>query len=187
MDHRFPEIETPRLLLTQLKSEDVSTIVHFASDEKISKTTLNLPHPYSEKDAIFWINLANQGFERGTDLIFGIKKRPDLNFIGGIGLRIERNFNRAEIGYWIAVPFWNNGFATEATKAIISYGFQHLNLNKFTSSHFAINPASGKVMSKCGMVQEGELKSHILKGDTYHDLILYGLTKASYNSFNLDS
>ena len=181
---KFPEIETSRLILSRLKSADVPDIVRFASNKKIFKTTLNLPDPYSEEDAVYWINLANDGFKKGTDLILGIRQKPNLNFIGGIGLRINRRFNRAEIGYWIAVPFWNEGFATEATKAIISYGFQHLNLNKFTSSHFAINPASGKVMSKCGMIEEGKLESHILKGGTYHDLVLYGLTKEMY--VNLD-
>jgi len=173
----FPKIETERLVLTELKSVDIPEIVKHASNKNISDFTLNLPFPYSEKDAIYWINLANQGFKNGTNIIFGIRLKTDNQFIGGISLTIERKFNRAEIGYWIAEPFWRKGYATEATRSIIKYGFDNLDLNKLTSSHLAKNPASGKVMENSGMKKEGELKEHILKKSEYHDLILYGLTK----------
>ncbi|MGB5820687.1 MAG: GNAT family protein [Saonia sp.] len=178
----FPKIETERLFLTELTSKDIPEIVKHASNKNISDFTLNLPFPYSEKDAIFWINLANQGFKNRTDIIFGIRLKPENKFIGGIGLTVERKFNRAEIGYWIAEPYWRKGYATEATKSIIQYGFENLDLNKFTSSHLAKNPASGKVMKNSGMTKEGELKEHILKQSEYHDLILYGLTKKDYEN-----
>lgn len=113
---------------------------------------------------------------------FGIKPRPKNQFIGGIGLIFERRCNRAEIGYWIAEPFWNKGYATEATKSIIKFGFEILNLNKFTSSHLARNPASGKVMIKSGMTKEGELIEHIIKDAAYHSLVLYGLTKSNHKA-----
>ncbi|PRX54782.1 GNAT family N-acetyltransferase [Flagellimonas meridianipacifica] len=173
----FPEIKTERLLLTELKADDISDIVKHAANKKIADFTLNLPHPYAEKDAIYWINLAHQGFQNGTNIIFGIKLKDDNQFIGGIDLTVEKTFNRAEIGYWIAEPFWSKGYATEATVAIIAYGFDQLKLNKLTSSYLAKNIASGRVMQKSGMVREGVLKEHILKGGEYHDLILYGITK----------
>lgn len=176
----FPKIETERLFLTELKLIDIPEIVKYASNKNISDFTLNLPFPYFEKDAIYWINLANQGFKNGTNIIFGIRLKPSNEFIGGIGLTIEQKFNRAEIGYWVAEPFWRKGFATEATKSIIKFGFENLDLNKFTSSHLAKNPASGKVMKKSGMIKEGELKEHIMKDSEYHDLILFGLTKNQY-------
>ena len=176
----FPKIETERLFLGELKAADIPAIVKHASNKNISDFTLNLPFPYSEKDAIYWINLANQGFKDGTNIIFGIKRKSDNQFIGGIGLTIARIFNRAEIGYWIAEPFWGKGYATEATRSIIKYGFEHLDLNKFTSSYLAKNPASGKVMKKSGMTKEGELKEHVHKASEYHDLIVFGLTKAQF-------
>ena len=95
----FPKIESERLFLTELKANDISEIVTFASNKKISDFTLNLPYPYSEKDAIYWINLANQGFINKTNIIFGIRLKDSNQFIGGIGLTIEKRFNRAEIGY----------------------------------------------------------------------------------------
>ena len=179
--NQLPQIETERLILTELKSEDIKDIVKYASNKNISDYTLNLPHPYYEKDAIYWINLAHQGLKSETNYIFAIRLKDGNRFVGGIGLTIEKRFNRAEIGYWIAEPFWRKGMATEATKAIIEFGFDKLGLNKLTSSHLAKNPASGKVMEKSGMVKEGELKQHIFKKPEYHDLILYGIIKQQYD------
>jgi RimJ/RimL family protein N-acetyltransferase len=173
----FPKIKTERLFLTELKAEDIPNIVKYASNKNISNFTQNIPFPYGEKDAIFWINIANQGFENGNQYTFAIRPKDNGNFIGGIGIKIEQNNNRAEIGYWIGESFWGKGYATEATKAIIKFGFENLNLNKFTSSHLANNPASGKVLKNSGMKKEGELKENILKESKYIDLILFGLTK----------
>jgi len=175
--NELPQIETKRLIINELKSEDIKSIVKYASNKSISDYTLNLPHPYSEKDAIYWINLAHQGLKAGTNYIFAIRLKDDNQFVGGIGLTVEKRFNRAEIGYWIAAPFWRKGIATEATKAIIEFGFDKLELNKLTCSHLAKNTASGKVMQNSGMNKEGELKEHILKKNEYHDLILYGITR----------
>ncbi|GAB3176867.1 GNAT family N-acetyltransferase [Telluribacter humicola] len=177
---QFPTIETERLMLTELRADDIPSIVKYAANERITAYTLNIPSPYTEKDAIYWINQANQGFRSGTHLYFGVREKPQTEFIGGIGLTIESRFRRAEIGYWLAEPFWNKGYTTEATQSLIHFGFDTLGLNKVTSCHLDQNPASGRVMVKCGMTKEGELKEHILKGATYYSLILYGLTKRDY-------
>ncbi|WP_019039738.1 GNAT family N-acetyltransferase [Psychroflexus tropicus] len=174
--NKLPEINTERLILTELKADDIKDIVNYASNKKISDSTLNLPHPYSEKDAIYWINLAYQGLKSRTNYIFAIRLKEESKFIGGIGLGVEKRFNRAEIGYWIAEPFWGKGIATEANKAVIEFGFKDLGLNKLTSSHLSKNPASGKVMQNSGMIKEGVLKKHILKDEIYHDLVVYGIT-----------
>lgn len=175
--NRLPEIETARLLLTELKSDDIPDIVRYASNERISDYTVNLPHPYAERDAVYWINLAHQGLKAGTHYIFAIRLKGDRRFVGGIGLTVERRFNRAEIGYWMAEPFWGKGLTTEATEAIIEFGFEKLGLKKLTSSHLAKNPASGRVLQKSGLTKEGELKAHVLKKSEYHDLIVYGIVR----------
>jgi [ribosomal protein S5]-alanine N-acetyltransferase len=176
----LPKIETDRLILTELQSNDISRIVNYAANRNISEYTLNLPYPYSEKDAVYWINLSNQGLKNGTHYIYAIRLKNSNEFIGGIGLTVEQRFSRAEIGYWVAEPFWNNGYTTEATKSIIEFGFDKLALNKLTSSHLEKNPASGKVMIKCGMTKEGELKEHVCKNGAFHTLIVYGLTKTDH-------
>jgi RimJ/RimL family protein N-acetyltransferase len=183
---QLPKIETKRLILTELRAADIPLIVKYATNKNISDNTLNIPFPYSERDAIYWINLSNQGFKSKTHFIFAIRMKNQDEFIGGIGLRLEQDFFRAEIGYWMAEPFWNKGYMTEATQSIIDFGFDKLGLNKLAASHIELNPASGKVMVKCGMTKEGELKEHICKNAIFHNLILYGLTKKDYERITMN-
>lgn len=176
----FPQLGTTRVRLIGLQRVDVSQIVLKAGNKKIADTIINLPHPYEDSDAIHWIDLAFQHFEEGKGVVFAIRMKSNDELIGGISLTIERKSNRAELGYWIAEHYWNQGLATEAVEAIIRFGFESLQLNKITSSHFAINPASGKVMTKNGMLKEGELIEQVLKDGQYHTLLVYGLTRAQY-------
>lgn len=177
---RLPKIETDRLILTELQAGDIPQIVNYASNRNISEYTLNLPYPCSEKDAVYWVNLSNQGLKNGTNYIFAIRLKVSDEVIGGIGLTVEKKFFCAEIGHWIAEPFWNNGYTTEATKSVIDFGFDNLDLNKITSSHLDKNPASGKVMFKYGMIKESVLKEHVCKNNFFHTLVLYELTKSEY-------
>ncbi len=177
----FPRLSTERLILRKISAPDIPKIVEYAGNIGVAETTLNIPHPYSEKDAKFWINIATKGFKEKSQYTFGIELIASKEFIGGIGLIINQHSNRAELGYWIAKPFWNQGFATEATKAILTFGFNLLNLNKIYATHLANNPSSGKVMIKNNMIKEGVLKDHILKGNRYQSMVQYGLTHSEFD------
>ncbi len=187
MEH-FPELRTERLALDQPKWEDVPVIVSHADNIKIVENTRTMPHPYREEDAISWIQMVNQGFKDKDQYIFAVRLNLDNSFIGGIGLTLNVQNNRAELGYWIAEPFWNQGFATEAVEAILKFGFETLGLNKIIAVYLTTNSASGKVMVKNGMVKEAELKDHDVKRDhtiddnVYVSLIQYRLLKKEYES-----
>lgn len=176
----FPTLEANRIELSRLKASDIEAIVSYAQNEKIAANTLNLPHPYKEKDAIWWINSANQGFINQTQYTFAIRLKNTKEFIGGLGLRIDKAYNRGELGYWVAEEFWNKGYATESLKVLLNYGFNELELNKIYAVHLIENPSSGKVMSKNGMIQEGILKDHFKKDNEYKTVIQYRLTRAEY-------
>jgi len=176
----FPELETKRLLLSKLTTTDIPNIIKYAGNIRVAETTLHIPHPYSEADAIFWINAANDGFKNKTQYTFGIRIKNSKEFIGGIGLKINARFNRALLGYWIAEPYWNKGYASESTSAILKFGFEELNIHKIYATHLVENPASGKVMINNKMIKEGELKDHTKKGDSYRSLIQYRLIREEY-------
>jgi RimJ/RimL family protein N-acetyltransferase len=95
-------------------------------------------------------------------------------------LHLDKNNNNAQFGYWVAEPFWGNGIATEATAAVLQFGFEKLNLNKIYATHFPDNKASGKVMLKNKMIKEGELKDHYRVNNEYRSVIQYRLTKQEY-------
>lgn len=176
----FPALHTDRLRLRRPVAGDIPRLVQYANHPQISEMTLNVPHPYREKDAISWINMANEGFEDKNHFVFAICKQTDDQFMGGIGLRLNTRFNHAELGFWIGEPFWNNGYVTEATGKILEFGFERIKLQKIFATHFVNNPASGKVMENNGMIQEGVLVDHIRKDDAYLTLIQYRLTRSEY-------
>ena len=180
-------LKSERLTLSIPKVADIPSIVEYAGHEKVAATTQNMPHPYAQKDAVFWINMAEEGLKTQTHYIFGIRINSTSEFVGGIGITINQAFDRGELGYWIGVPFWNKGYTTEATKLILQFGFEQLKLNKIYAVHLVGNLSSGKVMLKNGMIKEGELKEHYKKGDEYRSVIQYRLTKGEYNKLTSTS
>ena len=150
----YPQIETDRLILGKLSASDIPKIVEYAGNIKIAQNTLNMPHPYEEKDAIFWINLANESFANKSAYVFGIRLKSTNEFMGGVGIRLTPRFNHADLGYWLGEPFWNNGYMTEAVKAVLEFGFITLDLHKIFATYLIENPASGKVMYNNGMIKE---------------------------------
>ncbi|AFM05252.1 acetyltransferase, ribosomal protein N-acetylase [Bernardetia litoralis DSM 6794] len=184
MDNENIQLETERLILNSLSYKDIPKITAYLQNPKISENVINIPFPYSEKDAIFWINLGNQGRESKEVYNFAIRLKEDekLNFIGAIGIRLDKKHNKAELGYWLGEPFWGKGFMSEATKRIIKFGFEILELNKINATHFLHNPASGKIMIKNKMIKEAEIKEHFKKGDIYLDIIQYRLTRKEYKN-----
>ena len=128
-----PTLETPRLILRPFTFEDVPSVTRYAGAREISMMTLNIPHPYDEQMAREWIEKNLDAFEQGKAAVFAIVSRDAQDedgkyAIGGIGLHTSAEHSRAEIGYWLGVPFWNRGYVTEATQAIVDYGFETLNL-----------------------------------------------------------
>lgn len=161
-------------------AKDIPRMVEYANHPTVFKMTLNIPHPYQEKDAIRWLNMAIEGFEEKNHFIFAICKLSDDKFMGGIGLRLNTRFNHAELGFWLGEPFWNKGYVTEATRAILKFGFQEIGLQKIFAIHMIDNPASGKVMIKNGMIKEGTLVDHLKKDEKYITVSQYRLTKDEF-------
>ncbi len=171
----LPNIETKRLILRPFNLEDAEEVQRLAGDVEIAKTTLNIPHPYEDRMAEEWIGRHVEEYEKGNGLALAITHREEKCLIGAIGLIINKDYDIGSLGYWIGKTYWNKGYCTEAAKAICEYGFQNIGLHKIYATHLKINPASGKVMQKIGMKQEGILKEHVKKWGKYEDLVYYGM------------
>jgi RimJ/RimL family protein N-acetyltransferase len=102
--------------------------------------------------------------------------------LGTIRLTLNPVDNHAEIGYWVGKPFWNNGYCTEAARAVVAYGFDKLDLERIYANYMARNPASGRVLVKLGMTQEGLLRRHRRKFGRYEDLIVCGITRSEWQA-----
>ncbi|KAJ5066671.1 putative gnat family [Anaeramoeba ignava] len=173
------KIQTKRLELRPLKETDVSRITELLQDKRISDFAAKIPYPYTENHATIFINYTNNHL---NELNFAIILETEL--IGIIGLIFEPENKMAEIGYWIGSPYWGNGYATEAAKALIDFAFNHLDVNKVHGKVYSHNNASARVLEKVGMVREGFRKKHALHGDEYFDLIEFGIFKQNSKQKN---
>ena len=180
----FPTLDTERLRLRELAAADIPEIVALLAEPAIAEMTLNIPHPYHEPDAVYWLNSAYQGFQNNEQYVFAVEQRATGAFMGGIGLTLLPRFDRAEVGYWLGRPFWGQGFATEALRALLHFGFDALALHKIVATHLAKNPASGRVMQKAGMRWEAALPQHVKRDGQYHDLVQYQLLRTDYQPPN---
>jgi ribosomal-protein-alanine N-acetyltransferase len=172
-----PVLETDRLILRPFALSDAKEVQRLAGDVAVADTTLNIPHPYPDGAAEEFISSHPAKYAHGEAVTFAITLKEDGSLIGGVGLNVAKRFCRAELGYWIAKAFWNQGFATEAGRAVIEFGFVQWGLHKIVGTYFSRNPASGCVMKKIGLVQEGLLRDHVIKWDCYEDVVACAIIK----------
>lgn len=179
----FPTLTTDRIILRPFQRNDGPRVQLLAGDELVAATTLNLPHPYPEGLAEEWIATHEDEFIQRKSVIFAICLKPDGKLIGAVGLMLKPEFDLGEMGYWIGVPYWNNGYCTEACKAVMEYGFANLGLNKIFANYFQGNEASGKVLKKLGMQYEAKLRRHVKHWGEYKDLVTFGILKEEWQQW----
>jgi RimJ/RimL family protein N-acetyltransferase len=172
-----PVLRTPRLLLRPLVLTDAPEIQRLAGAREVAETTLSIPHPYPAGHAEEWIRSQSKDFQNQRAANFIILLRKKAEVCGVIGLILHPEHLNAELGYWIAVPYWNKGYGTEAARAVIEFGFEQLKLYRIYAYHFSRNLASGKILQKVGMTEEGCLRQHIQKWNRFEDLICYGILR----------
>jgi ribosomal-protein-alanine N-acetyltransferase len=169
-------VVTERLLLRSFHRGDAPEVQRLAGAREIAAGTLTIPHPYPDGAAEAWI--ATHG-KAADAMHVAIERREGDVLVGAIGLRYERAHNRAELGYWIGVPYWGNGYATEGATAVLRGAFE-LGLNRVYGFHFTNNPASGRVLQKIGMKHEGTRRQHSLKWGEYLDSEAYGILRSDW-------
>jgi RimJ/RimL family protein N-acetyltransferase len=142
-----PVLETERLVLRAPRFEDAKRVVALVNDRRIAENTARIPHPYGIADAEEWIGAVNaQSAETYLITIGG-------ETVGTCGLDIRGGV--PEIGYWLGVPFWGCGYATEAARAVIDHAFGDLGHEVLTAGARISNPASRRVLEKCGFQWTG--------------------------------
>lgn len=181
-----PTLTTERLVLRPFTLADAPEVNRLVGDRRIADTTLNIPHPYDESMAEAWIGTHAEAAERGDSLTLAITEK-DGGLVGAVALAIARTPQRAELGYWIAVPHWGRGYATEAAQAIVGYAFDTLGLNRVVAHCLTRNVGSARVMEKVGMQREGTLRAHVIKWNAPEDVALYGILRDEWSRFRRES
>ena len=177
----FPQLETDRLLLRELLIGDAPAVQRLAADERIARTTF-VPHPYEDGMAEEWIRSQARDYRDGKLVNFAVVNTAEGELVGSIGLVLQTVHRRAELGYWIGVPYWGRGYCTEAARAVVGWGFRELDLHRITAPHFGSNPASGRVLEKIGMRKEGHLREHYLRDGRFEDSVVWGILRSELDS-----
>jgi len=143
-----PVLETERLTLRAPCLDDAKIIAHLANDRRVAENTARVPHPYGVEDAEQFIAAVNQQDGEATFVI-----TLDGELIGGCGVELRQGV--VEIGYWLGVPYWGHGCATEAVRAVIDHAFGDLGHEALQAGARVSNPASRRVLEKCGFQWTG--------------------------------
>jgi RimJ/RimL family protein N-acetyltransferase len=175
-----PTLETERLILRPFSLDDAKQVQMLAGDKLVASTTLSIPHPYKDGMAENWINTHAEKLNEGKGVVFAITLNNSGKLVGAISLMNIVEGHRAELGFWVGVPYWNKGYCTEAGRAVLQYGFMDMGLNRIHASYLSRNPASGRVMEKLGMFYEGTRKQHIFKWSVFEDLKLMGILRTDW-------
>ena len=146
-------IRSARLTLRKLRGEDAAAIEELAGEPEVALHTLNIPYPYSAGIGQAWVKAANRELIAGAELQLAIERTEDGALVGAIGFGPRRQDLTAEIGYWIGVPYWNRGYATEAVAAMVAHGFARMSLRAVEAAAEADNAASIRVQEKLGFAR----------------------------------
>ena len=142
-------LETERLMLRRPTLADVKAIAHLANDRRIAENTRRLPHPYSQDHAIEFVRaIANHN--RETVFLIENNHTP----IGVVGVD-WREADAPELGYWLGVEHWGQGFGTEAARAVIDFTFEEFDVEHLISGARVANPSSRNILEKCGFQWSG--------------------------------
>ena len=177
-----PTLETQRLILRPFELSDALRVQLLAGDRAVAAATKNIPHPYEDGVAEKWIGLHAERFARSEEVVLAITVKQSGELVGAIGLILKLDQEHAELGYWIGTPYWGRGYCTEAARAVLSYAFTELHLNRVHAHHFSNNLASGRVMQKIGMRHEGCLRQHVKKWGEFVDEEAYGILSSEHVS-----
>ena len=142
------EIKTERLVVKKIRNSDKERLVTLLGNSEVLKTLSNVPYPYTINDAERWLEIVNR-----HEFKFNIFL--DDNLIGGVGLSLDED-EFYELGYWLGVDYWGQGYATEAVKGLLDHAITKLQSPKIKANVYKGNTASAKVLEKNGFKKVGE-------------------------------
>ncbi len=176
--HMIPRLETPRLQLRAFREADELDLLSLISDKEVAATTLRIPHPCTLAEVQAWLSSHLEEYQAGKTIRWAVTHGEKGYLIGGISLFLNRAFESAELGYWIGKPYWGNGYAFEAARRVVEFGFDQAGLNRIEAHYMDENQASARILQKLGMQYEGHHRQLIKKGDSFKDVYTYAVLRS---------
>lgn len=164
-------------ILRPWKTDDLESLVKYANNWNIAKyLTDQFPHPYTKESGEKFIEYASKGVPTN---IFAIVINKEA--CGGIGIHPQNDIYKknAELGYWLAEPYWGKGIATKAIAEMVRYAFANFDIDRIFAKPFGSNAGSQRVLEKNGFILEGRFRKTIYKNGAYEDELVYGLRRTT--------
>ena len=185
---KFPEIRelrTENLILRKVRREDAPLYFHrIGSREAVPRYMLFMPHE-DISESVESVEKVLRRYETGRCYRWAIALAEDNSIIGIIELlRFDEEAGTCSFAYMIGDEFWGRGYGTQALKAALGFGFEHMELNGVEADHMAANPASGAVMRKAGMRYIGTEPGKYEKNGIVHDASRYRITREDWEKSN---
>lgn len=162
-------------LLRPWNISDLENLVKFANNKKIANFMTNkFPHPYTNENGKHFIEFA---LKKNPHHILAIDIKGQA--VGGIGIHPQDDIHckNAELGYWLAEPFWGQGIATKAITKMVDYGFMNFDINRILAKPFGTNAASQKVLEKTGFKLEARFEKTLFKNNELIDELIYAVRR----------
>lgn len=169
-----PILKTQRLILRAPRADDAQALAALMNDRRIAENTARVPHPYTVRDAESFIDHVAKGGETAFVITLA-----NGEMIGNCGIGRLRA-DGPEIGYAIGVRDWGNGYATEAARAIIDHAFTDLGFDELRAGARVSNPASRRVLEKCGFAWTGVVLQRVRALDTSVPCDRFRLDRAAW-------
>ena len=180
----IPTLRTARLILREPRDSDAPAWEKLCQPLEVAKNTLRMPHPYPPGAALEWVARLRQSHARGESFVFAVLVRDEPDgegtLIGSAGLHVDPPHRHAEIGYVLGIDRWGKGYATEAARAIVEFGFGTLRLHRLHAGYYTRNPASGRVLEKLGFREEGRRPQMYMRFGEWVDLVLVGMLRQEW-------
>ena len=138
---------------------------------------LRVPYPYDQAAADQFLDIVEHTTEQHGHPIHFAVRNPQDKLVGGMSFEGLACGHRAEIGYWLAKPYWGRGIMTDVVGKACEFAFRQWTLVRITAHVFAFNTASARVLEKNGFQREGLLRKHFQKDDAFIDSYLYALVR----------
>ncbi len=161
---------------------DVECLVKYANNKNVSNyMTDKFPHPYTIDDAHSFIAFATKD---NPVHMFAIVINGEA--VGGIGVHPREDIERmnAELGYWLAEPFWGKGIISDAIQDILAFAFKTYDINRVYARPFGRNKASQRVLEKNGFILEAHFKNTLIKNGVLEDELIYAVRRKDWLSRN---
>ena len=173
------QLSTERLLIREFVPADRADVHEYASDPEVVRFMGWGPNTAEDTSQFFMRRIASQTANPRVEFELAVVWKPENKVVGGVGLRIKSAAHReGDIGYVLNRRYWNRGIMTEASNAMLDFGFGELGLHRIYATCDPENRPSARVMEKLGMKYEGRMRQNLFEKGQWRDTLLYAILES---------